>query len=74
MDNTPGSLEEMWSDLLSSQPDQIHDAFRSLDRRRQKNVLAHLRRMATDPGWQPEQRESALVALQTLENLPGQGE
>ena len=72
MDTTPEFLEQLWSDLLSRQPELIRAAFGSLDRTSQRNVFIHLEHMAVDSGWQPEQRESAATALGVLGNLPDQ--
>lgn len=61
-------LELLWNDLLSRQPELIQEAFEELDFPSQKLVVAHLQKMAHEPGWQPEQRTSANAALQALEN------
>ena len=60
-------LETLWDSLLSRQPDQVREAFSRLEGNEQKHILAHLRRMVTEPGWQPEQRASAQAALDALE-------
>lgn len=70
-DGEPGSfgedqLEQLWDGLLSRQPEQIQRAFATLTPGDQMGVLAHLKRMATEPGWHPEQRASALAALAAL--------
>jgi hypothetical protein len=61
-------LETLWNDLLSRQPDRIRTAYASLETSERKAVFTHLQRMAAEPGWQPEQRASAMAALQALEN------
>lgn len=66
MDLTTEQLEALWDNLLSSQPELVRAAFDSLDSPSQKTVLAHLQRMASDTGWQPEQQASALAAIQIL--------
>jgi hypothetical protein len=58
--------EHLWDALLSRQPDLIRSAFTSLDASDQTKALAHLRRMATEEGWHPEQRQSALAAMAAL--------
>jgi hypothetical protein len=68
MDTRPEFLEELWNDLLSRQAELIIAAFDKLDESSQKTVFAHLQHMAHDMGWHPEQRKSASVALQVLEN------
>jgi hypothetical protein len=68
MDNTAEYLEQLWSDLLSHQPELIQAAFDALDSASQKIVFSHLQCMANEPGWQPEQRDSALAALRALNN------
>jgi hypothetical protein len=69
MSSTPKDLEELWSDILSRQPELVRTTFATLDLSRQKLVLAHLERMAKEAGWQPEQRASAKAALRTLGHL-----
>ncbi len=63
----PEQLEHVWDHLLSRHPESIREAFESLDPSTQKVVLDHLKHMSTDSGWQPEQRESAQVALRVLD-------
>ena len=62
------SLELLWDEILSRQPDTIRSAFSRLDPGDQQAVLAHLKRMASEDGWQAEQRTSATVAMQVLED------
>lgn len=59
-------LEHLWDRLLSRQPEQVREAFSELSAPDQQTVLTHLQRMAGEPGWHPEQRASALVALNAL--------
>jgi hypothetical protein len=73
MDGTSHSLEGLWDNLLSRQPDRVRLAFDSLDPDGKNTVLAHLQRMASESGWLPEQRDSAIAALQALENQSTQG-
>ena len=74
MDNTPEQLDALWNDLLSCENELVRKAFNSLDPPSQKTVLAHLKRMASEAGWQPEQRTTAKAALQALENQINQDE
>jgi hypothetical protein len=65
----PGSFdrsEDLWDGLLSRQPELVEAAFASLDESEQQSILAHLKRMASEPGWHPEQASSAQVALKIL--------
>jgi hypothetical protein len=64
-------LEALWDDLLSRQPERVQAAYTSLETSERQAVYSHLRHMARDPGWQPEQRASARAALQALENQSG---
>jgi hypothetical protein len=61
------SAEQFWDNLLSRNPEQILEAFRSLDNPSRLSVLNHLRDMAAEDGWQPEQRLSARAALDAIE-------
>jgi len=67
-------LELLWDDLLSRQPERIKSAYASLDTASRKSVLIHLQHMADEAGWQPEQRLSALAAIQALQDLSHQVE
>lgn len=67
MDELSNSLEALWEDLLSREAERVQQAFATLGRDERQAVLAHLRVMATEPGWQPEQRLSAQAALEFLE-------
>jgi hypothetical protein len=64
--------EQVWEELLSRQPETIKAAFASLDLSDQKAVLTHLKRMARELGWQPEQRLSATAALDVIVSQPEQ--
>ncbi len=64
-------LEALWDDLLSRQPERVKAAFDGLEATDREAVLAHLKRMVSEPDWQPEQRASAQAALQVLQDLAG---
>ncbi len=64
----PNKLESLWDDLLSRQPERVRAGYASLAASEQKTIYDHLQRMAGEPGWQPEQRLSAQIALSALEN------
>lgn len=59
-------LQTLWDRLLSSEKDLVLLTYSALALDEQRAVLEHLKRMATEPGWQPEQRASALAALTAL--------
>lgn len=59
-------LEQIWDQLLSREPERIRRAYALLDESSLQTVLAHLRKMVSEPGWQPEQVTSAAIALQTI--------
>ena len=59
-------LEIFWDNLLSREPARIQVAFDSLDQNARIHVLVHLKRMATEEGWHPQQILSAQAALFTL--------
>ncbi|PWB55097.1 MAG: hypothetical protein C3F13_05085 [Anaerolineales bacterium] len=68
MNREQDKLENIWDELLSEQPETIREAYTSLDLPHQQAVLAHLQRMSSESGWQPEQRRSALAALKAIMN------
>ena len=62
--------EDFWADILSADPGRVRRAFDRLAPDEEQRVQAHLRRMATEDGWQPAQRERAQAALRALEARP----
>ena len=66
MDRSTDPLEDLWDKILSRQHEQIRKAFMSLRSDEQQSVLTHIKHMATDPDWHPEQRLSAQVAIEAL--------
>jgi hypothetical protein len=65
----PLSIEQLWDDLLSRQPDQIDSMFNHLNQSERRKVIEHLNRMLTEEGWHPEQKKSAVIALQRIEKF-----
>jgi hypothetical protein len=61
------SEEDFWDAILSRQPALIRKACETLSEEERQALLAHLRRMTSEPGWHPEQTASALAALQAFE-------
>jgi len=59
-------LELLWDQLLSRQPELVRKAYSELALPEQQAVRQHLERMLNEPGWHPEQRLSARVAIQAL--------
>ncbi len=59
-------IEAIWDGLLSRQPETIRATYARLTDQEQAAALAHLRRMATEPGWHAEQVKSARAALDAL--------
>ncbi len=63
------SVTHFWDALLSREPERIRRVFQPLDQAARKSVIGHLRRMATEEGWHPEQRLSALAAIDAVRDL-----
>ena len=63
MDDPTDFIAVFWDQLLSRQPEQIQAAFSQLTAEERSAVVAHLRRMASEPGWLEVQRASAQAAL-----------
>ncbi len=70
MNHSPNPLETLWDALLSRHAAQVQAAYTALDPASQQVVLAHLRRMVTEPDWHPEQIQSAQAALAALGEEP----
>lgn len=62
-------LETLWANILSRDPQRIHEIWQTLDAEEQDAVYAHLTRMATEEGWTEPQRISAQTALDALRDL-----
>jgi hypothetical protein len=69
MENEENALEILWGQLLSRQAAQVRAAYAGLEPGERQAVVAHLRRMVSEAGWQPEQRRSARAALRALDSL-----
>jgi hypothetical protein len=59
-------IEDFWAEILSRQPERIRMAFATLSGEEKEAILNHLKRMTREPGWHPEQVDSATQALQVL--------
>lgn len=68
MNDLRDPLEIFWDAILSRRPDQILAACARLSASEQQELIAHLQRMASEPGWHTEQRKSAKAALKTILN------
>lgn len=66
MEDQSNSPQGFWDKLLSGEPRRVRAAFASLEEGEKRAVMAHLGRMAGEPGWQPEQRASAQATLGIL--------
>jgi hypothetical protein len=67
MDDDSEMMMAFWEAILSEQPETIHGAAAGLDPEAYAALIAHLREMASGPGWQPGQARAARAALQALE-------
>jgi hypothetical protein len=66
-------LERIWESLLSREDCEIVSTFKSLDDSSKREVISHLNRMVTEPGWHPEQVKSARAALKALSETTENG-
>jgi hypothetical protein len=57
------SPDIFWDGILSREKQRILFMFSSIDKMSQRSVVEHLLRMVEEEGWQPEQRQSARIAL-----------
>lgn len=67
--NNSSFYEKTWDAILSRKPETIRSTFLHLDPSSQKVVMEHLKKMATEEGWHPEQVLSARAALDALRSL-----
>lgn len=68
-ENESSFFEKTWDAILSRKPKTIRSTFSHLDPSSQKVVMEHLKKMATEEGWHPEQVLSARAALDALRSL-----
>jgi hypothetical protein len=66
-------MMDIWSEILSRQPERIRAAFRNLNTQEKITVRSHLIRMTSETGWHPEQVKSASMAIEALKDLPDTG-
>lgn len=69
MSNSAFNLQSFWEALLSRQPSTIRSKFTSLTEAEKSAVVQHLEHMASAPGWHPEQRLSAQIALEAIRTM-----
>jgi len=66
MNAEQSGFKYIWETLFSREPDRILLAYESLQPDQKLAVLEHLEKMVSETGWQPEQRNSAQVALDAI--------
>jgi hypothetical protein len=59
-------IDELWEELLSGDAARVRRAWHDLTDDEAEAVLAHLRRMSSEDGWQPGQRQAAAAALRAI--------
>jgi hypothetical protein len=53
--------EDFWAEVLSGDAGRVRQALRRIPEQERAAAVEHLRRMASDPGWQlPKERQGAL--------------
>jgi cytochrome c553 len=62
-------LEDLWESLLSEEPPRIRAVWEELTDDECELVAAHLKRMATEEGWHPLQRQAASKALEVIQTI-----
>ena len=61
---------DIWTEILSREPGRIRETFQQLNTAEKISVRAHLIRMTNEPGWHPEQIQSASIAIEAIKDLP----
>ena len=59
-------IQEIWERILSRDPESVRKGFTALNRTDRRLVKTHLQKMATEIGWQPEQKISAQITLDAI--------
>ena len=60
------SIEKMWEEILSRDPDRIRIAYNSLTSEEKIQIFDHLKKMAHESGWHQEQKLSAESAIKEI--------
>ncbi len=60
-------LEQFWNAILSRQPQRIRRAVKQLNAPARAALLIHLQSMISEEGWLPQQRESAQIAIDVIQ-------
>jgi hypothetical protein len=63
------NIEEVWEALLSENPAAIRKLWMDLTDDEALAVLEHLKRMASEEGWQPAQKQAAETALRVIRDI-----
>jgi hypothetical protein len=63
------SIEKLWDDLLSRDSVLIQHTYKQLGDKEKKEILDHLVKMITKPGWHMEQKRSAQAAIEAINVL-----
>lgn len=61
------NLEDFWGDMLSRDVHRIRAAYQTLSEEESAALVEHLKRLRDEEGWHPEQRQSAIAALEAIE-------
>lgn len=69
MNKLEAFLERTWDGLLSREPQKIQETYQQLDPESQRVVIDHLKKMASEEGWHPEQVLSARAALEAIHSM-----
>lgn len=66
--------EQLWSGILSRDPERIRETWDLLDQEEKSAVHAHLTAMTTETDWTEPQRISAQAALDALADVYDAGD
>ena len=63
------NIDDIWEQLLSRDAKSIRALFSTLSADEKLATQVHLKKMAYETGWHPEQKKSALKAFLVIEEI-----
>ena len=62
-------LQGLWDSILSEDPQRILTTYNTLEPNEQQYLLVHLYKMINEPGWHPNQVQTAQKAIEVIEGI-----
>lgn len=63
------SIEYLWQEILSRDPVRVKNSYKDLSDSDGQAIIDHLTAMTTEKGWYAAQKQSAQIALETINKI-----